>query len=251
MKAIYFAWVRERIGVNEEEIAPPAEVATVGDLVAWLAARGENYAYAFDKPNVIRVAIDRAHAGREARIAGATRDRLLSADDRGLNMGAVRVQREDFDAAHEARALAGGRRDVGALASFVGLCRDEGGRLSALEIEHYPGMAEAEIAAVVAEAEARWPLLGVAVIHRYGNDPAGRADRLCRRRRRPSRRGLRRGGDADGLSQDPRAVLEARAPRRWRGRRLGRGQGERRQAGEAVGRRLSAVVAQACAATLR
>ena len=50
MKAVYFAWVRERIGKNEEEIAPPAEVATVGELVAWLAGRGENYAYAFDKP---------------------------------------------------------------------------------------------------------------------------------------------------------------------------------------------------------
>jgi len=83
-------------------------------------------------------------------------------------MGAVRVQREDFDIAAEARALTGGRRDIGALASFVGLCRDEGGRLSALEIEHYPGMAEGEIAAAVAEAHARWPLLGVCVIHRYG-----------------------------------------------------------------------------------
>ena len=83
-------------------------------------------------------------------------------------MGAVRVQAEDFDAAAEGRALAAGRPDVGALASFVGLCRDEGGRLAALEIEHYPGMAEAEIARVVAEAEARWPLIGVTVIHRHG-----------------------------------------------------------------------------------
>jgi sulfur-carrier protein len=71
MKAVYFAWVRERIGKNEEEIAPPPEVATVGELVAWLAGQGENYAYAFDKPQVIRVAIDRAHAARDARIAGA------------------------------------------------------------------------------------------------------------------------------------------------------------------------------------
>jgi molybdopterin synthase catalytic subunit len=83
-------------------------------------------------------------------------------------MGAVRVQAEDFDAAAEGRALTAGRRDVGALASFVGLCRDEGGRLAALEIEHYPGMAEAEIARAVAEAQARWPLLGVTVVHRFG-----------------------------------------------------------------------------------
>jgi len=83
-------------------------------------------------------------------------------------MAVVRVQAEDFDAAAEGRALTAGRPEVGALASFIGLCRDEGGRLAALEIEHYPGMAEAEIARVVADAEARWPLLGVTVIHRHG-----------------------------------------------------------------------------------
>jgi molybdopterin synthase catalytic subunit len=83
-------------------------------------------------------------------------------------MGSARVQAEDFDAAAETRALVAGERDVGALVSFIGLCRDEGGRLAALEIEHYPGMAEAEMARVVAEAEARWPLIGVRVVHRHG-----------------------------------------------------------------------------------
>jgi molybdopterin synthase catalytic subunit len=80
----------------------------------------------------------------------------------------ISVQREDFDAAAEARRLTQGRADVGAVVTFVGLCRDEGGQLSALEIEHYPGMAEGEIAAVVAQARARWPLLGLRVIHRFG-----------------------------------------------------------------------------------
>src|SRR5271156_4652552 len=83
-------------------------------------------------------------------------------------MGKVRVQAEDFDAAAEAGALAAGRADVGALVTFVGLCRDEEGRLAALEIEHYPGMAEEEIARVAALAEARWPLGGLSIIHRYG-----------------------------------------------------------------------------------
>ena len=83
-------------------------------------------------------------------------------------MRIVRAQREDFDAAAEARALVAGRADVGALVTFVGLCRDEGGKLAALEIEHYPGMAEAEIERVAAEAETRWPLLGLAAIHRFG-----------------------------------------------------------------------------------
>jgi len=88
-------------------------------------------------------------------------------------MAKVSVQSGDFDAAAEARALSAGRADVGAVVSFIGLCRDEGGRLAALEIEHYPGMAEAEIERVVAEAESRWPLLGVTAIHRFGSIAPG------------------------------------------------------------------------------
>jgi molybdopterin synthase catalytic subunit len=84
-------------------------------------------------------------------------------------MATIRVQAEDFDATAEAEALTRGRSDIGAVVSFVGLCRDEGGALSRLEIEHYSGMAEAEIARVADEAEARWPLLGVAIIHRFGD----------------------------------------------------------------------------------
>ena len=80
----------------------------------------------------------------------------------------VRVQAEDFDAAAESAALAAGRRDVGAIVTFTGLCRDEQGRLEALELEHYPGMAEAEIARMAKEAAARWQLLGLTVIHRHG-----------------------------------------------------------------------------------
>jgi len=71
MKAVYFAWVRERVGKKEEDIHPPAEVATVGDLVGWLAARGEGYALAFADDRLIRAAVDRAHAKRDAPIAGA------------------------------------------------------------------------------------------------------------------------------------------------------------------------------------
>lgn len=88
-------------------------------------------------------------------------------------MADVRVQREDFDAGVEAAALARGRKDVGAIVSFVGYCRDEGGRLAALELEHYPGMAEEEMTRVVREAESRWPLIGVTAIHRYGRIAPG------------------------------------------------------------------------------
>ena len=71
LKLIYFAWVRERIGKPEEEIDPPASVRTVAELVAWLAGRGEEYAYAFENAKVIRAAIDRNHVKPDAQIAGA------------------------------------------------------------------------------------------------------------------------------------------------------------------------------------
>jgi sulfur-carrier protein len=71
MKLIYFAWVRERVGKSEEEVEPPAEVATVADLVAWLRSRGEGYAYAFEKPSSVRAALDRVHARPDAAIADA------------------------------------------------------------------------------------------------------------------------------------------------------------------------------------
>ncbi len=90
----------------------------------------------------------------------------------------IRVQADPFDAGAEGAALTRGRRDVGAVVTFTGLCRadadpDGAGPLEALEIEHYPGMAEAEIAAVVDEAERRWPLMGVTAIHRFGRIAPG------------------------------------------------------------------------------
>ncbi len=88
-------------------------------------------------------------------------------------MRVIRIQSADFDVAAESAALSRGRTDVGALVTFTGLCRDEGAGLAALELEHYAGMAEEEIGRVVAEAESRWPLLGVVVIHRFGKIAPG------------------------------------------------------------------------------
>ena len=85
----------------------------------------------------------------------------------------VRIQSEDFDVAAELAALCRGRADVGAVVTFTGLCRDEGGRLAALELEHYPGMAETEIRRVAEEAGRRWPLTGLVAIHRYGRIAPG------------------------------------------------------------------------------
>lgn len=80
----------------------------------------------------------------------------------------IRVQAADFDAAAEVAAVSRASRNVGAIVTFTGLCRDEDGRLSALELEHYPGMAEAEIGRIAAQAAERWPLDGLTVIHRHG-----------------------------------------------------------------------------------
>jgi len=85
----------------------------------------------------------------------------------------VRIERQDFDIAAEVARLTQGRRDIGAVVTFSGLCRDEGGRLAALELEHYPGMAEAEITRIANAAIARWPLSGLTAIHRHGNIAPG------------------------------------------------------------------------------
>ncbi len=85
----------------------------------------------------------------------------------------TRVQAQDFDAAAEYEALRAAVSGAGALVSFTGLCRDEGGRLAALELEHYPGMAEKAVARIAREANERFSLLGITVIHRHGVIAAG------------------------------------------------------------------------------
>ena len=90
-------------------------------------------------------------------------------------MVTIRLQREDFDAAAEAAALTRGRSDIGAVVTFTGICRgsEAGDPIAALNLEHFAEMAEAEIARHVDEAQKRWALLGVTVIHRFGRITPG------------------------------------------------------------------------------
>ena len=88
-------------------------------------------------------------------------------------MNTISVQEADFDVGAEIEALSAGRSDVGAVASFVGLVRADtlagrGDEVSAMTLEHYPGMTEKSLEAIVAEADGRWRLLGARVIHRFG-----------------------------------------------------------------------------------
>jgi molybdopterin synthase catalytic subunit len=85
----------------------------------------------------------------------------------------IRIQPDDFDIAAEVeriRAIGGG---IGAVVTFSGICRNEDGRLTALELEHYPGMAEAEIDRIAKQAGSRWPVTAITVIHRHGLIEAG------------------------------------------------------------------------------
>jgi molybdopterin synthase catalytic subunit len=87
----------------------------------------------------------------------------------------VAVQSAPFDLGAEVAAFTAGVRGAGALVSFTGLVRDEGGRLFAMEIEYYPGMTERAIAGIVGEAVSRWALVDALVIHRYGRLEPGEA----------------------------------------------------------------------------
>ena len=87
----------------------------------------------------------------------------------------IRIQEADFDVAQEMALVTKGRTDIGAVVTFSGICRgtEAGGEIAALKLEHYPGMAEAEIERHVQEAMARWPLHGLTVIHRFGRIEPG------------------------------------------------------------------------------
>ena len=85
----------------------------------------------------------------------------------------IRVQRQDFDINAEVAALTEGRHEAGAVVTFCGLCRDEDGTLAALELEHYPGMAESEMARIAGVAAQRWPLTGLTAVHRFGRIEPG------------------------------------------------------------------------------
>ncbi len=80
----------------------------------------------------------------------------------------IQIQAGDFDVAAETRLISEHAGDIGAIASFMGLCRSENGRLAALELEHYPGMAEAELERIAMLVDGRWPIAALTIMHRHG-----------------------------------------------------------------------------------
>jgi molybdopterin synthase catalytic subunit len=80
----------------------------------------------------------------------------------------IRVQQEDFDIGAEVARLKAGRSDIGAIVAFVGVVRGQAGAVEEMTLEHYPGMTEAELQRIEAEASSRWPLQASLIVHRYG-----------------------------------------------------------------------------------
>ncbi|MCB1490300.1 MAG: molybdenum cofactor biosynthesis protein MoaE [Rhodobiaceae bacterium] len=87
----------------------------------------------------------------------------------------IAIQAADIDLQAEVAALTAeaGSTDIGAVVTFTGICRSDDGKLAALELEHYPGMAEAEIRRIAEKAAERWPVQGLTAIHRFGRIPPG------------------------------------------------------------------------------
>ena len=168
IRILYFAWLRERMRRAEESLPIPPGVATIGELASWLRQR--------DEAGAARVCRPRHGAGRDQpKLCPARRQRhgwrrggVLSPGDRRVSP-TVRVQAAVFDLGAEMGALLAGRTDVGGVGSFIGVVRDDPARLlESLTLEHYPGMTEAAMTAIAAQACERWSLLGCTVIHRVG-----------------------------------------------------------------------------------
>ena len=146
---------------------------TVSDVIGWLRTRGPEFDEAFARPQVIRAALDRVHVKPRCAHCRRARDRLLPAGDRRLMPMAIRVQREDFDVGAEIAAVTTGRADVGAVVTFTGRVRGDEGGVAAMTLEHYPGMTEAELSRIEAEAQSRWPLQASLIVHRVGELKSG------------------------------------------------------------------------------
>ena len=172
MNILYFAWVRDRVGIAREDVAPHVEVATVGDLIDWLAARGGGHAEAFADLSVIRAAVNQKHVPLDHPVTWGDEIAFFPPVTGGAPAPVVtiQVQEADFNTSTVLDGLGGGNTRIGGVATFVGLVRDFVGeqKISALELEHYPGMTERELARLVDAALERWTLESVTLIHRYG-----------------------------------------------------------------------------------
>jgi molybdopterin synthase catalytic subunit len=160
---LYFAWVREGIGLSSERVEPPIDVVDIAGLIGWLAGRSEGHARALADPSRPE-GRDRPGFRRARRpYRRRARDCDLPAGHR--RMIEARLQAAPFDAGAELARL--GLLGGGGLASFTGIVRGDGG-LTELFLEHHPAMTRPAMLGMAQGAMGRWDLLGVILIHRVG-----------------------------------------------------------------------------------
>ena len=257
MKLLYFAWVRERVGKTDEDIvAAGRRRARSAELMDWLAEPRRGIRLRLREPRRSSAPPSTACTCRpDTAIAGAREIAFFPADDgrlafaraiaaaatidrsgmpvQPMTLAARSDERHHPPAARrlrrrrrEPRSSTRGRTDIGAVVTFTGICRDRRGRTRRRRHDaralsrHGRGRDRAPCRE---DAQARWPLLGVTVIHRYGRMRAGRQYRAGRHRLGASRGGVRGRRIPDGLSQDHarRSGSSRSAPD---GNELGRGQ---------------------------
>lgn len=167
---LYFGAIRDALGRDTERVDTPSHVLTVEDLVGWLRGRSEAHGAALAGTVLAAVEGSRAEGGDT--IFGGARGRLVPADGRPVID--VRIQAADFDPGRQLERL--GELNQAAVASYTGLV-EPAPELETVLVEHYPALARAELGRLADDAEARWSLAGVVLIHRHGRFAPG--DRLA------------------------------------------------------------------------
>lgn len=164
---LYFAWVRETMGISEEQLELPDSIKTVRELIDMLRTRDERGHAAFETLALIRAGVDQYHVDLDASLEGAKEIAFFPPVTGGEPVSSVSVQAGDFDLGREYNAFAKAT-DGGAICSFTGRVRRDGDGFESLTLEHYPGMTEAEIGRLCEEAVHKFNLKGLRVIHRFG-----------------------------------------------------------------------------------
>jgi len=167
---LYFSWVRERIGKGEEPLEVPPGVTTISEVLTHLESVNERYRTAFADRNRIRAALNEDTASLDATLSDGDELALFPPMTGGQTSVRISVQEEDFDVTKELTSLNNAPGAIGATALFTGQVRQDGADvpLTALHLDCYQSMAEKALQKIAHEACARWPLIGLTIIHRYG-----------------------------------------------------------------------------------
>lgn len=169
----FFAILKDRAGVRE--IQMPFSTGTAGDLLRSLSQKYPQLAELL-VPGRIMIAINQEFVQQDAQVRDGDEIALMPPFSGGSGLaGHVRIQKESFSVDHEVERLKGSSSSIGGIVTFVGTTRDcsRGKRVSRLEFQHYPGMAEKKLAEIRDRAIREYGLIDVTIVHRVGTLPVG------------------------------------------------------------------------------